>query len=1528
MANQTEQVQFIVTAIESGFDKVVQKLDRVETQTKKVTKATKRGGQQFDNYGRKMRGAADMSSNATKNFSKMQQNIEGGGSGGLVRAYALLAANVFALSAAFGILSRAAQVDTLIASMEQLEIVSGKSIRGVARDLQEASGFGMDFANSLRSTSLALSAGFENKQIMELGEVARNAAVSLGRNLPDALDRIFRGVIKVEPELLDEIGLFVRVNEAASKYASSLGVSVGSLTEFQRRQAFANEAIEQGQNKFEAFADVPIDPFAKLATTFSDITQNVLTFLNKGLGPIVNFISENKIIFGQIFLAVGTVLLRMVIPAMGQFTLQVAANAEAQREAAAEAVTQSEMKISQLRQESVELEKLKRAKLEAELADKKLKDKPVQLKVRGRAKSRDLENALQKELSIENRKRVVTQRIADLTEKRGRKQREQNEQAQKELQILREELRIIKQIEASEERIQGGGREISMKDNQLAAQVQRAAQKSLIKADAIAGVVATAELEGMRAGFGAVGDSIAVAGAKAQAAGIKFGIFDKILLGLQGTAGVVAVKIQSLMMTFMPFITAIMIAIPILTMIAKAIGFFGEAQGKLKEANSEASESLEMFTKKLDHANEQLQKFRADKNFKGITDATLALKEATLSTIQSLEQQIAAFDEYRENTNFFVQVINAEVSDLFGDTAQQKIEDNIDDFIAELKRGGGELTEEMQKLVDKLQRREDFFFGIGTEGIRKEILERARIEAEGFKSIKSAIDGARDSAREFSDSLITKTQVDKPLASFKQINTNIKSTLLTEKERKELLDEIVNDNAVLALLTQDQKDTLEAAGEDTEKRLSVLKEVQLEFERQQELLIQQKGLLAEIKGLQDQIKGLLKFSVTAIEMQNTLLNERRAIELELLQREVDRKIAATGLTETRLRELSTMGSLVGREKELGLEVENIAQVHSALLAIRMLQVEESKEEMRLATESLRVENDKVKAALEFLKVDKALNDSLKSRVADQVRLQKAATGRGVGGDFGTTIEKIAKEEELRNKNAQERIDAEIAVAQFQFLLAKEELEVIKERQKVENERQRNIVNEQNALLLSGTLTPDQEAIAEARRNAAVGNFQTGRQTVTKIEGTIDNLEKAADQVGDTIISKFEAGGEKAGVALLTAFDSAFKTSDLGVTGFDNLFNMQSAGTAIQEILDLGLTDDNGDPLFTREMLQMQLFESQILHFAEKMESVFGEDGRLIGAIGKFSAAILNISTNFAAALEDLPEDNVLTKTFNEETAGRVEAVATAVSAGLSGLSSVFSAYMQNNIKEVDNLIEAEKKRDGKSKESLAKIAALEKKKEAMKRKEFETNKKIMLAQAIASTAAGVAGALAQSAVLGPFAIPLAVMIGAMGAAQVALISKLKFNGGTTQTETPTTNLQIGQRSNAVDVSQRATAGELNYLRGGRTTGQDLGGAGGAMGRKGYSMGFRQGYADGGIVVGERGPEVITPSTDVDIVPNFALGGGETNVNFTINAVDAAGVEDVLSNQRGNIIRMIREAANENGERFLETVDTQTYGSSV
>ena len=270
-------------------------LDKLAASQRKASQGNQKLANSNISADRGMKGTANMSSNVSKNFSKMQQGLEGGGgSGGLVRAYALLAANVFALTAAFGILSRSAQIDTLTESIERLEVVSGKGIKNVAKDLQVAAGFGLSFAESLRSVSLATSAGFGGPEIERLGAVAKNAAISLGRNLPDALDRIFRGVIKVEPELLDEIGLFVRVNEAASKYAADLGVAVGDLTEFQKRQAFLNEALEQGEAKFAVFEDIEIDAFAKLQTTFSDLSQDILSLVNGPIKFLVNILAENN----------------------------------------------------------------------------------------------------------------------------------------------------------------------------------------------------------------------------------------------------------------------------------------------------------------------------------------------------------------------------------------------------------------------------------------------------------------------------------------------------------------------------------------------------------------------------------------------------------------------------------------------------------------------------------------------------------------------------------------------------------------------------------------------------------------------------------------------------------------------------------------------------------------------------------------------------------------------------------------------------------------------------------------------------------------------------------------------------------------------------------------------------------------------------------------------------------------------------------------------------------------------------------
>ena len=80
------------------------------------------------------------------------------------------------------------------------------------------------------------------------------------------------------------------------------------------------------------------------------------------------------------------------------------------------------------------------------------------------------------------------------------------------------------------------------------------------------------------------------------------------------------------------------------------------------------------------------------------------------------------------------------------------------------------------------------------------------------------------------------------------------------------------------------------------------------------------------------------------------------------------------------------------------------------------------------------------------------------------------------------------------------------------------------------------------------------------------------------------------------------------------------------------------------------------------------------------------------------------------------------------------------------------------------------------------------------------------------------------------------------------------------------------------------------------------------------------------MVGEQGPELFVPERPGTIVPadETAAMGGPLNATINISAIDASGVEEILTEQQGNIIGMLREAANSYGEDFFEAVDESIY----
>jgi hypothetical protein len=243
------------------------------------------------------------SASAGRSFS-----AQANGLGGLVGVYAAAAANVFAITAAFDALGRAAQAEQIVRGTKLLALEIGQSGQTILDNVQKITQSQLTLAEASQNINIALSAGFNTKQIEELSEVSLRASRALGRNLTDAFQRVVRGASKLEPELLDELGIFTRIDPAVEAYASKLNIATNSLTNYEKRQAFVNAVIEEGQKKFSAI-DINVDSSQKtfeqlrvalteLALTFGQLVANVLV-------PVAEFFKNN---LGNALLLFGGIL--------------------------------------------------------------------------------------------------------------------------------------------------------------------------------------------------------------------------------------------------------------------------------------------------------------------------------------------------------------------------------------------------------------------------------------------------------------------------------------------------------------------------------------------------------------------------------------------------------------------------------------------------------------------------------------------------------------------------------------------------------------------------------------------------------------------------------------------------------------------------------------------------------------------------------------------------------------------------------------------------------------------------------------------------------------------------------------------------------------------------------------------------------------------------------------------------------------------------------------------------------------------
>ena len=250
-----------------------------------LSSTTQKLGKDFEQVGkdsrtadRNIKGVAATSSNATKNFSKMSQ-----GMGGLVGAYAAFAAQVFALTAAFNFLRSAGDLAALQAGQAAQAAATGVAMKTLTNDIIAATEAQIQFRDAAQAAAIGTAAGLSGDQLTSLGKAAKDVSLVLGRDVTDSFNRLIRGVTKAEPELLDELGIILRLEDASKKYGLAIGKAAGDLTTFERQQAVANEVLEQSSEKYSRVLD-KIDPtvnqFNKFGKVFDDITNEFREFAN------------------------------------------------------------------------------------------------------------------------------------------------------------------------------------------------------------------------------------------------------------------------------------------------------------------------------------------------------------------------------------------------------------------------------------------------------------------------------------------------------------------------------------------------------------------------------------------------------------------------------------------------------------------------------------------------------------------------------------------------------------------------------------------------------------------------------------------------------------------------------------------------------------------------------------------------------------------------------------------------------------------------------------------------------------------------------------------------------------------------------------------------------------------------------------------------------------------------------------------------------------------------------------------------
>lgn len=211
---------------------------------------------------------------------------------GIAGAAGLAGAAVTGLSASFLAMAKdAATIAPVQDAFEKVADASGAGADKIIAALREKSNYMIEDIELMKNYSTAaqlVGTDFAN-QLPDAMQYLGKVAAATGQDMGFMMDSLVKGVGRMSPMILDNLGIQVNLTEATDKYAASIGKEASELTKAEQQAALMADVLEKLKTNTESMSTAT-DPFKQLQVMFTNLKTTVTSAIGTAIMPSIEIL--------------------------------------------------------------------------------------------------------------------------------------------------------------------------------------------------------------------------------------------------------------------------------------------------------------------------------------------------------------------------------------------------------------------------------------------------------------------------------------------------------------------------------------------------------------------------------------------------------------------------------------------------------------------------------------------------------------------------------------------------------------------------------------------------------------------------------------------------------------------------------------------------------------------------------------------------------------------------------------------------------------------------------------------------------------------------------------------------------------------------------------------------------------------------------------------------------------------------------------------------------------------------------------